>query len=39
MDKQRELETRLSSERQGRLNLSDRLDEITKVIHTLITLS
>lgn len=31
MDRQRDLEGRLSSERQGRLNLSDRLDEITKV--------
>lgn len=31
MDRQRDLESRLSSERQGRLNLSDRLDEITKV--------
>jgi hypothetical protein len=31
MDKQRDLEGRLSSERQGRLNLSDRLDEVSKV--------
>jgi hypothetical protein len=31
MDRQRELENRLSSERQGRLNLSDKLDEVSKV--------
>jgi hypothetical protein len=31
MDKQRDLENRLSSERQGRLNLSDKLDEVSKV--------
>jgi hypothetical protein len=34
MDKQRDLENRLSSERQGRLNLSDKLDEVSKVSYS-----
>ncbi|EIW73667.1 hypothetical protein TREMEDRAFT_26645 [Tremella mesenterica DSM 1558] len=35
MDKQRDLESRLSSERQGRLNMSDRLDHANKTARQL----
>ena len=35
LDKQRDLEARLSSERQGRLNMSDRLDHANKVSYVM----
>jgi hypothetical protein len=31
LDRQRELETQLAAERQGRLNVSDKLNEASKV--------